>query len=94
MERSGQSGSGTSAPPNGGQRWSLVLPPGRGRGYGTRAAERFAMSDNIASIRLPKRTGFRPQDVVRAYRGLRPRRVELAVFGASPTRSRYASSSR
>jgi len=76
-----------------------LLAPARGRGYATRAVELlcayafeelglarlelFTMPDNVASMRLAKRTGFRPQGLVRAYRRAGPRRVELAVFARS-----------
>jgi RimJ/RimL family protein N-acetyltransferase len=73
-----------------------LLRPARGRGYATRAVELlcryafeelglarlelFTMPENAASIRLARRTGFRPEGVVRAFRRAGPRRVELAAF--------------
>jgi RimJ/RimL family protein N-acetyltransferase len=88
-----------------------LLEPARGRGYATRAVnllcryafeelrlhrlELLTMPENVASIRVAERTGFRPEGLLQAYRRAGPRRVDLAVFArladAAPD---YASSSR
>jgi [ribosomal protein S5]-alanine N-acetyltransferase len=90
-----------------------LLRPARGRGYATRAVELlcryafeqlglarlelFTMPENLASIRLAQRTGFRRERPLRAHRPAGPLRVDLAVFArlAEPqSESRPASGAR
>jgi RimJ/RimL family protein N-acetyltransferase len=75
----------------------VIGAPVRRRGYATRAVRLYArwafeelgierlellvQTDNEASLALAERVGFRREGVLRSYRSLRGRRVDMVVLG-------------